>query len=149
MAGAAKAITAAFGEIVSLLMRAPLYKHYSLSDLEWLVLPALLSGQFSVAVAQSKANGLSAPVGLVLWASVSEDVDRRLSGAPGQPARLAPPEWKSGDILWVIVTAGDGNVVQGLLGQLHKKQWEGRPVKLFARTKDGKPTLLTLNAKAA
>ena len=53
----AKHISAAFGEIVSLLMRDPASKHHSLADLEWLVVPPLLAGQFSLAEAQSKSTG--------------------------------------------------------------------------------------------
>lgn len=49
-----KMISAFFGKIVTLLMRSPHYKHYSLSDLEWLVIPALLTNQFLVVEAQMK-----------------------------------------------------------------------------------------------
>lgn len=49
-----KMVSASFGEIVTLLMRSPHYKHYSLSDLEWLVIPALLTNQFLVVEAQMK-----------------------------------------------------------------------------------------------
>jgi cytolysin-activating lysine-acyltransferase len=149
MAGAAKAMTATFGEIVSLLMRTPPYKHCTLADLEWLVAPALLSGQFSVATAQSKVNGLTSPVGLLLWASVSKEVDDRLSASPGHPPRVIPSEWKSGDILWVVVAAGDGRVVQSILKQLHEKQWAKKVVKMYAQGKDGKPGVVRLEAKAA
>ena len=65
------------GQIVAVLMRSPQHKHYSLADLVWLVLPAMLSGQFRIAQAQQA--GAVAPVGVVLWAQVSADVDRRLS----------------------------------------------------------------------
>ena len=149
MAGASKAVTATFGEMVSLLMRLPQYKHYALSDLEWLVVPALLTGQFSLATAQSKTKGLTTPVGLVLWASVSAELDKRLSAAPGQPIRLQPQEWKSGDILWVILAAGDERVIQGMLKRFQEKEWAKRPVKVLARAKDGKPTVATLESKAA
>ena len=150
MAGASKAVTATFGEIVSLLMRLPQYKHYALSDLEWLVAPALLTSQFSLATAQSKTKGLTAPVGLVLWASVSAELDKRLSAAPGQPIRLQPQEWKSGDMIWVILAAGDERVIQGMLKQLQEKEWaDKKPAKIFARAKDGKPTVVTLENKAA
>ena len=149
MAGAAKATTAIFGEIVSLLMRLPQYKNYVLSDLEWLVVPALLTGQFSLATAQSKTKGLTAPIGLVLWANVSEEVDKRLGAAPGQPIKLQPQEWKSGDILWVIVAVGDQRVVQGMVKRLQEKEWANKPAKVFAHAKDGKPTIAILESKAA
>src|SRR5262245_52401217 len=56
----AKQFAAAFGETVALMMRAPEYKGFSLADLEWLVAPAITTGQFSVSTAQSKANGAMA-----------------------------------------------------------------------------------------
>ena len=132
-----------------MLMRLPQYKHYALADLEWLVVPALLTGQFSLATAQSKTKGLMAPVGLVLWASVSEEVDKRLGAAPGQPIKLQPREWKSGNILWVIMAVGDERIVQGVVKRLQEKEWANKPAKIFARAKDGKPTIATLERKAA
>jgi hypothetical protein len=40
-------------------------------------LPAVLSGQCRVAQAQQ--SGIAVPVGVALWASVSADIDQRLS----------------------------------------------------------------------
>ena len=133
MAQAAKSTTAVFGAIISLLMRVPAYRNHSLSDLEWLVAPALLTGQFSLTTAQSKSKGLTAAVGVVLWANVSDDIDKRLSAAPGQPIRLLPSEWKSGENPWIVVAAGDEHVVQGILKQLHEKHFTKRPAKLHVR----------------
>jgi hemolysin-activating ACP:hemolysin acyltransferase len=149
MAAASKALTADFGAIVGLLMRSPQHKYYTLADMEWLVVPALVKGQFSLATAQNKANGLTAPVGLMLWASVSEEVDKRLSATSEQPLRLKPQEWKSGDILWVITAVGQEQVVQGMLKKIQDRQWKRRPAKAYARDKDGKPRIITLEAKAA
>jgi hypothetical protein len=36
----------AFAQIVSLLMRSPLYRHFAIADLEWLVIPPLAMVQF-------------------------------------------------------------------------------------------------------
>ena len=47
----------AFAQIISVLMRSPIYKHYTLADLEWLVLPPLLTGQFSLAEAKTQMDG--------------------------------------------------------------------------------------------
>ena len=115
------------------LMRLPEYKSYALADLEWFVLPPIMAGQFSVATAQSKTNGSTAPVGLVLWARVSPEVDRRLSGSPGQRIKLSPKEWTSGDILWIIAAAGDQRIVQGMLKHLQEKDWAKKPVKFVSR----------------
>ena len=145
----AKHFAAAFGETVAILMHAPEYKKFSLEDLEWLVVPAVTTGQFSVTTAQSKASGSTTPVGVILWASVSPEVDRRLSKSPGLPIKLAPQEWKSGDILWVIATVGDKRILQGMLNHLQQKDWAQKPVKILTQGKDGKPTVTLLGMKAA
>ena len=148
-AAAAKHIAASFGEAIALLMHLPEYKGYSLADLEWLLMPPLMAGQFSLATAQSKATGAMAPVGLVLWARVSPEVDRRLNDAPHKPIRLATKEWKSGDILWVITAVGDGRVVQGMLRHLQQKDWGHRSAKIMTQAKDGKLAVTSLELKAA
>jgi hemolysin-activating ACP:hemolysin acyltransferase len=119
-------------------MHSPRYRHYTLGDLEWLVLPPLLTGQCSVAEAKSKDNGASVPVAVALWASVSPDVDRRLSENLNTPIRLRPDEWRSGDILWLIDAVGDRRVVPGLLKQLAEHTLKGREIKVRGRAEDGK-----------
>ena len=49
-----------FTRIVSALTRSPHYKHYTLSDLEWLVVPPILTGQ--CAVMEAKVDGRQVPV---------------------------------------------------------------------------------------
>ena len=110
-ATAALQLSAAFTQIVTVLMRSPQHKHLALADLEWLVLPALTTGQFAVANVQAKEGGASVPAALVLWASVSPEVDQKLSSNLTAPMRLRPDEWKSGEILWLIEAVGDGRVM--------------------------------------
>jgi cytolysin-activating lysine-acyltransferase len=107
------------------------------ADLEWLVVPAVLNGQFFIAEAQLKGNGMVAPVGVVLWASVSPAVDQRLAAAPSSPLRLQPAEWRSGEHLWVIEAIGDGDVVQAMLKRKLEKDWTSRTVKMRVRDKAG------------
>jgi hemolysin-activating ACP:hemolysin acyltransferase len=137
-AAAAVRHSLAFAQIVSILMHSPRYRHYTLGDLEWLVLPPLLTGQCSVAEAKSKENGASVPVAVALWASVSADVDRRLSENLNTPIRLRPDEWRSGDILWLIDAVGDRRVVPGLLKQLADNTLKGREIKVRGRGEGGK-----------
>jgi cytolysin-activating lysine-acyltransferase len=135
---AAKQVAASFGEIVMLLMRSPTEKYHSLQDLEWLIAPALVRGQFALADAQSKETGVVMPVGAVLWALVSADVDKRLTEKTGEPIRLHPDEWRSGDIPWIILTAGDPKVVGGLLQQMTKSMFKDKPAKIRVKGQDGK-----------
>jgi hemolysin-activating ACP:hemolysin acyltransferase len=143
-AAIAKHFAATFGETIMILMRSPQYRQCSLADLEWLVAPALRTGQFSLTTAQSKATGSSGPVGVVLWARVSEEVDKRLSSSPGRPIWLKPQEWKSGELIWVVAAVGDGRVVQAMLKRLHETEWANKQAKMLARDKHGKPTVATL-----
>lgn len=145
-AAAAKHIAAAFGEFVTLLMRSPSDKHHTLGDLEWLMVPALLHRQFALAEAQSKETGVVSPVGGVLWAFVSEDVDRRLSD-PSNPMRLKPNEWRSGDIPWIILATGDTRVLAGLIQQVTNNVFKERKPKMRVRGRDGKLSVGHLEVK--
>jgi hemolysin-activating ACP:hemolysin acyltransferase len=144
IASASKMVAAAFGEIVSLLMRTPNYKHLMLSDLEWFVVPAVASGQFTLAEAQSKTSGITQPMGVVLWARVSAEVDKRLHENLDQPIRLKPAEWTSGDNIWLIEAAGESRVIEALIKRMRETIWAGKPVRLRARDKDGKPAIGTM-----
>ena len=133
-----------FGGIVSVLMRSPAYRTMPLAEVEALVVPALLSGQFLIAEAQSKANGFVTPIAAALWASVSEDVDRRLSEQLDQPVRLAPKEWKSGTIPWVITLMGDSRAIKPMLRQLQETTLKGRPLKVRVKGNDGRTIVGTV-----
>jgi hemolysin-activating ACP:hemolysin acyltransferase len=136
----------AFAQIVTVLMRSPRYRHYSLGDLEWLVIPALTTGQWRVVGAQSKQNGVSVPVAVALWARVSAEVDKKLSENLHVPIRLRPDEWQSGDILWLVDAVGEPRVVPQLLKQLLETSFKGREAKVRAAGEDGKVTIRRLGA---
>ena len=137
----AKMMAASFGEIITVLMHSNIYKHFSLSDLDWLVIPPVLTQQFVLAEVRKGEGGIPAPVGVALWASVSPEVDEKLSANTTGPLRLRPDEWKSGDILWLIDAVGPPQVIDGLVQNLHKSVFKGRPVKVRSRDEDGKPVI--------
>lgn len=140
-------VSAAFGDIVSVLMRSPGFKAMPLGELETFVVPAVATGQFSVAQAQLKTNGAVAPVGIVLWASVSPEIDQRLAAAPDKAIRLQPAEWRSGDIIWIVEAAGDRRVIAAQLKRLTSAEWSGKVVKLRVKGPDGKPAVRILEAQ--
>ena len=135
----AKMVAASFGEIVSVLMRSGSYKHFSLSDLEWLVVPPVLTQQFVLAEARKGEDGISAPIAVALWASVSDEVDKKLMAMTSGPLKLRPDEWKSGEILWLIDAIGPQQVLTGMVDNLQKNVFKGRPLKVRSRDEDGKP----------
>lgn len=148
-AAISKAVMAAFGEIVTVLMRTQEHRGKPLSDLEWLAVPAVTTGQFALAEAQSKTNGMMAPVGLILWASVSPEVDARLRASLASGLTLKPEEWKSGDILWVVEAVGDPKILQAMLQRTSQNEWKGRPANLRIRDKDGVVKAGVLSQKPA
>lgn len=132
-----------FTQIIGVLMRSDHYKHYTLGDLEWLVVPPMLAGQYRIGEAKPKTGG-SVPVAVVLWASVSAEVDKRLAQIGSTPIRLRPDEWTSGDILWLVHAAGEPRFVRQVLKQLNETAFKGREVKLRGFGKDGKPAVHVL-----
>jgi hemolysin-activating ACP:hemolysin acyltransferase len=138
----------AFAQIVTVLMRSPLYRHYTLGDLEWLVIPPLVAGQCTVANTSLKQNGVTVPVAIALWASVSAEVDKKLSENLHLPMRLRPDEWRSGDVLWLIEAVGDPRAVPQLLKQLVETTFKGREVKMRAPGENGKVIVQRIATKA-
>lgn len=134
---ASKMMMAAYGEIVSVLSRSPHHRSNSLADLEWLAVPAVMTGQFSLAEAQLKGSGLIAPIGLVMWAHVSAEVDQRLAENIATGVRLKPDEWRSGNILWLVDAVGEGSIVEAMIKRLVATEWKGREARMRARTNDG------------
>ncbi len=142
-------VAASLGHIVGVLMRSPSHQHTTLTDLETQVLPALTAGQFRIAEAVSKQTGFLAPVGMVLWAFVSDEVDKRISAAPEQPIRLRPEEWKSGDIAWLVEAVGDPRALVGLIEHVKANELKDRPVKMRIRGQDGKMAIGRVEVGAA
>ena len=134
------------GEVVSVLMRAPQFRAMPLGDIQSLVLPPLTSGQFLVAEARSKSQGFMVPVATALWAKVSEEVDKRLSESLDKPIKLAPDEWKSGEIAWLIVLAGNAQAIAPMLKKFQETMLNGQPLKMRSKGKDGKTVVSTFRA---
>jgi hemolysin-activating ACP:hemolysin acyltransferase len=134
---ASKLMMAGFGEIVSVLIRSQEHRNKPLAALEELVIPAVLTGQYTVAQAQSAANGLTTAIGVVMWARVSQAVDQHIAASIAEPVKLQLAEWRSGPILWIVDAAGEGKVIEAMLARLIDGEWKGQEVRMRARTKDG------------
>lgn len=137
-----------FGAIVAVYMRSKGHREMRLADIESVVGPAVTTGQFSLAEATHKKNGLVTPVAVVLWASVSDAVDQKLAAQPAQPLRLATTDWKSGDHIWIIEAIGEQRMLGAMLKQLQDSTWKGRGVKMRAKDGEGRIAVRLLGAKA-
>jgi hemolysin-activating ACP:hemolysin acyltransferase len=142
-------LAATMGRIVRLMARSPRHHDRKLSDLEWLALPAVRTGQCALMEAQSRSSGHVAPLAAVLWARVSVEVDKRLSEKLDAPIRLAPEEWRSGDILWLVDAIGDDGAVAGLVRQLRATEWSGQPIKARVTGADGQVSVRLIEPQPA
>lgn len=118
------------GDVVSVLTRSPRFRGRAVSELEAFATPPLMNGQVLLAVSEPKAGGVPVPLAVALWASVEPEVDRRLEADTADPPILAPHEWLSGDIPWLITLAGEGRLLVPRLKQMQDGVLMGRPFKV-------------------
>lgn len=96
-AAAAPTISHLLGEMTWLLTQSPLHRAFSIADLEWLVMPALLHQQFYL------FRDGDQPVGLAMWAKCSPSAVEKLQKGMVEPEnRLTLDEWKSGSDIWLV-----------------------------------------------
>jgi cytolysin-activating lysine-acyltransferase len=152
-----------FSQVVSVLMRDPSCKDLKIADLEWLVLPPLMSGQFRLAHAARPADGAPpaggadkerrigalVPVAVALWARVSPLVDKALSENLETNVRLSASAWTSGDILWLLAVAGNPRALPAFLKQLRENEFKGRQVRMRLRAPDGRIVVSDLGLPAS
>jgi hemolysin-activating ACP:hemolysin acyltransferase len=156
-------VQAQVADAVGLMMRSERHRHYSIGDLEWMLLPPLMLNQLLVSYArpgekaQAPAADSMAPAGeqappernekqtpqapimavaMVSFARVSPEVFAKLDAQKkvGVPYRLAPQEWASGDIVRVIDTIGSAAEIKGLMERLSDRVSKSKE----AKSADGK-----------
>ena len=128
----------AFTQAVGVLMRSPHYREYKIGDLEWLLLPPMTNRQFRIGEVKLDPahGGATIPASLVLWALVSPEVDKRLTETTDAEPKLAPAEWTSGDIPWLVHAAGETRFVRAIVDQLMATTFKDRTLKVLGRDKD-------------
>jgi len=144
-----------FAQIVAVLMRDPNFRKMRLADLEWLVLPPVMAGQFQIAQAPSpvgrtkgkdgsQEGGVLVPVAVALWARVSDAVDKSLSEHLDKAVRLRPADWAAGDNIWLMAVAGDQRAVPRFLEELARTEFKAQRVKMRLRGPENTVVIRTL-----
>jgi hemolysin-activating ACP:hemolysin acyltransferase len=142
-----------FSQVVAVLMRDSNFRNLKIGDLEWLVIPPIMAGQFKLGHAakpageRSRDGGVSIPVAVVLWARVSAEIDKRFSEELDKPMQLRPNQWASGDKVWIMATAGDRRALPHFMKELAQTAFKGQTVKMRTRTSEGKVLVKTLSAE--
>jgi cytolysin-activating lysine-acyltransferase len=89
----AKTVAQVLGEIAWLMTQSPRHKVMLISDLEWLLMPAILLRQFRIFYKGEQ------PVGVALWALADDLAAKRIDAGE---TRLAAVKWKSGSNMRII-----------------------------------------------
>ena len=135
-----KSIATVMGEIVWLLTQSPAHRYLTLGDLEWMLMPPVLLGQYKIFRNEDQV------VGAALWAYLNEEAEERLKAT----GRLAPQDWgngaavsmeegivpKQGGNLWLIelispFESDRNNVREQILADLMLSNLKGRKIHFF------------------
>lgn len=151
-----------FAQIVAVLMRDRKFRTLTIGDLEWLVLPPVMAGQFALARApvqtspakaersgKPQPNSTLVPVAVALWARVSDHLDKSLSENLDRQPRLRAADWVSGDNLWLVAVAGNRRALPTFLEQLAERDFKGNNVKMRVQGQGGKVLVKTLGRSQA
>jgi hemolysin-activating ACP:hemolysin acyltransferase len=142
---ASKLVSASVGDIAVVFSRSQSHEHYALADIQWMIVPPVVLGQFYVAELEHKEHGVRAPVAAVTWAHVSPEVDQRLRAQDGERVKLAPTEWNSGEITWLIDMAGEPAALAATLRKLNVTTFASMPVHVWTVNSSGEKQVLMLS----
>jgi cytolysin-activating lysine-acyltransferase len=138
MAENGKPKTMSIGQTILAIMDLPRYRHMTVGDLSHLIINPLLRNRVAIAHKSVVENGVAKVdeetiAGIAIWASVSPAVDAKINEqikAGVFPIRLAPEEWTSGDLPWLLdVIAADRQQATAVLANFRQLAGE-KPVKI-------------------
>lgn len=119
----------AMGHAVWLMTQSAPHKHLFITDLEWLLMPAIAAGQFRL---WRKDN---LPLAFASWAFLNEETEKRMIAGN---QRLGPGAWTSGDRLWLMDLIAPFGGKEEALKELKEKVFPGRTIKSLQPDAEGK-----------
>lgn len=128
--GAGQARINAIGHAVWLMSRSPLHKHLMITDIEWLVTPPIMLGQFHL---WERAGN---PYGFASWAFLGDEAEERI--VTNGIRRLMPTDWKSGDQLWLIDFICPFGGQDGLIEELKTRVLSAQRFKMLQAAPGGR-----------
>ncbi|MGN6776051.1 toxin-activating lysine-acyltransferase [Rhizobium sp.] len=115
------------GQVVLAMSAAPRYRYQALSDISHLVVDPLIRDKIAIAhasAADDEQEAALSPAAVAIWASVSEEVDRKIREqiqAKAFPVRLRSDDWNSGNIVWLLdVVAPSREMATSVLSNFSK-----------------------------
>ncbi len=129
-------VASVVGEACWLLSQSVLHRYnFYIADIEWMVMPPVINGQFKLFHSGKK------PAALALWAYVSDEVQGKLEKGLG---RLTPKDWNSGDHLWLIDLIAPYGHSDELISDLKKTSFAGKTFKYHRTSPEGKREIVTV-----
>lgn len=128
-------ITEVLGEALLVLLNSNAHRlNFFINDVEWLLLAPISKEQFRL---YKDAEGK--PVGLILWAFVNKEVNKRLELGIG---KLGFNEWQSGDTLWIIDLIAPMGGADRMIDELKNTVFKGKKFKYQSVDKVGNRTII-------
>lgn len=122
-------VSSTLGEILWLMSMTPSHRYFFVADMEWLVMTPVVLAQFRM-----YRDDKGKPVAVVLWAKVSEEVEKRLEEGT---TRLAPQDWNSGDRYWLVDVISPQPLGEKLIDDLKQTVFKGKSFKYHRTLPDG------------
>ena len=119
---------ATLGAVTSIMLASPMHRHVFLTELEWLIVPAIGLRQIRI------FHHETVPVAFATWALLNDEVAARFRQGQG---RLKPEEWHCGDELWLVELCAPYGGVKALLDDLVTSTFGGRTVNTIRPAADG------------
>ncbi len=113
----------AMGPVLLLYMQSSHRRYQFIADLEWLLMPPLVSGQCKLYMKKEY------PVSFISWAFLNEAAEKRLLQNGG---KLRPEDWNCGDRLWVVDIVAPFGGVENMLRDLQVNEFPGQVICLAA-----------------
>ena len=112
----------AFGPVILLYLQSSHRRFHFISDLEWLLIPPLVSGQCKLYMKKEY------PFAYVSWAFLNEESEKILSTNGG---RIRPEDWKSGDQLWIMDIVAPFGEADKMLADLQRNEFPDRTIRVL------------------
>ena len=137
------------GEIVYVLMNSPEFRERKLSEVANLIVPAMQRDQVLIARAMGTDNKIATPIGIILWALVSDAWDQKLSLDPQAVPILPAADWRGGPNCWAVETIGPPRIMEAMIKQMAEGPFKGKGFKMRRRQADGSVRVETVAPQAA
>lgn len=139
-----KTVSQVLGEITWLLSQSPIHKQLFIADLEWFAMPPILLEQFRIFYGPkppgAPADATPTPAAVAFWGRVSEEVDARLRAGAH---KLAPHEWRSGEIVWLIELVAPFGAQEEILRDLAANVFATSPFNFHMTGQDGQRRVIS------